>query len=285
MTSTIDSPRTGPAAPWIQASDVLSAPALDGFTVSLELAEQMAAVASEILYIATKRVYTGVTGPVTVRPLARPTDVDTRFGHRGVPQGYLAAGSQSTAYGMPGGGVNYFGSSKPSEVELGGFPVVEVTMVKIDGVVIPPNEYYVQDRRVLVRAIPTAEATPTERFGWPMSQRLDLPDSEDGTFSVTYMYGVAPPASGVLAAQTLAVQLVLNAVGGDNSLPQRTTSVSRQGVSVQVASVVDLLKAGMTGIYEVDVFVEAVNPNRSRLPSLVWSPDIGRPRRMPPSGA
>jgi hypothetical protein len=284
MTSTLDSPRTGPAVPWLKASDVLAAPALEEFEVAVEVAQQMAMVASEILYNASKRVYTGVADPVTVRPIARPTDVDTRFGHRGVPQGYLAAGQNSTAYGMPGGGVNYFGSSKPAEVELGGYPIVSIDTVKIDGLIIPPNEYYVQDRRVLVRCLPSAEATPTERWGWPMVQRLDLPDSEPGTFSVTFQYGVAPPASGVLAATTLAVQLVLNYLGQDNSLPQRTVSVSRQGVSVQVASVIDLLKAGMTGIYEVDVFIEAVNPNRSRLPSLVWSPDTGRPRRMPASG-
>ncbi|MDE1904831.1 MAG: hypothetical protein KGH75_00080 [Rhodospirillales bacterium] len=285
MTSTLDEPRTGPYVPWVKASDVLQAPALADFTVSAELAADMAMAASECLYGLSGRQYTGAAGPVTVRPVARPTDIDTRFGHRGVPNGYQTAGQATTAYGMPGSGaVNYFGTSKPSEVELYGYPVTGIDLVKIDGIVIPPNEYYVQDRRTLVRRRPSASATPTERYGWPVNQLLDLPDTEPGTFSVTYRYGVAPPQLGVNAASVLAVQLVLNALNQANSLPQRITSISRQGVSVSVVDVMDFLKDGLTGIWSCDIFIRWANPTGARLPSLVWSPDVGRARRMPASG-
>ena len=198
------------------------------------------------------------------------------------PGGMITAGQAATAYGQPGGGaVNHFGTSKPSEVELGAYPVIEVESVKIDGVLIPPNEYQLQDRRTLVRMRPSISATPTERYGWPVNQLLDLPDTETGTFSVTYWYGVAPPQLGVNAAKTLAVQLTLNAINASNSLPQRVTSISRQGVSVAVVDVMDFLKDGLTGIYNCDLFIRWANPTGRRLPALAWSPDVGRPRRMP----
>ena len=59
---------------------------------------------------------------------------------------------------------------------------------------------------------------------------------------MSYWYGVPPPASGVMAATTLGVQLVLNAIGAPNSLPQRVTTVTRQGVTVAVVDVIDFLK-------------------------------------------
>jgi hypothetical protein len=286
MSSTFDTPRLGPNVPWISASTVLVQEPLQDLTVSVALATQMAVVASNICYRLSRRMFTGLAGPVTVRPLARPTDVDTRFGYwggGGAGGGYLNGGQFAGAYGQQSGGVNYFGSSKPSEVELGGFPIVQILAVKIDGVVIPPNEYYVQNRRVLVRARASASAEPTERWGWPMAQNLALPDTQENTFSVRYLYGVAPPEEGVLAATTLATQLVLNAIGEDNSLPQRVTSITRQGVSVAVVDVMDFFSRGLTGIWEVDAFIEAVNPTKAKLPGLAWSPDVGRPRRMPPS--
>ena len=282
MTIEWDSPRTGPCAPWVSASDLMGSQALSEFTVTPELAATMATAASETLYGLSGRQFTGRCGPVKVRPLARPTDIDTRFGHRGVPNGYTSAGQATTAYGMPGGGaVNHFGTSKPSEVELGSYPVIAIQQVKIDGVVIPPNEYQLQDRRTLVRMRPSASATPTERYGWPVNQLLDLEDTEQGTFSVTYWYGSPPPQLGVNAARTLGVQLTLNALDEENSLPQRVTNITRQGVTVSVVDVMDFLKEGMTGIYEVDLFVKWANPTGARAKPMAWSPDLGRARRMP----
>jgi hypothetical protein len=254
-------------------------------TVTPEIAAEMATVASEILYTLSGRQFTGDCGPVTVRPLARPHDVDTRFGHRGVPSGYLTSGQAGTAWGNPAGGaINHYGTSEPSKVDLGSYPVTAVTLVKIDGVVIPPNEYYLQDYRILVRERPSISMTPTERYGWPVNQLMDLPDTQQGTFSVTFRYGVPPPASGVLAAETMAQQLVLNALGQTSSLPQRVTSVQRQGVSTSVVDVMDFFSKGLTGIYSVDIFIRTYNPTGAKLRPMAWSPDVGRPRRQPSRG-
>ena len=280
----VDVPRTGPSSPWITAADVLAWPFPDNIAPTEMLAGQMVTVASELLYMLSGRRFTGVAS-ATDRPVSHPTDLDTRFGHGGVPSGYLSSGMASSAWGQsPGGAVSGYGGAKPPSVFLSGYPVIEVTLVKIDGIAIPSNEWYLQDRKQLVRCRPSAGATPTARYGWPQSQRLDLPDTEMGTFSVAYNFGVPPPKSGVLAATALAAQLVLDSLGQENSLPQRITSITRQGVSAAAVDVMDFFSKGLTGIYQIDLFIEAINPGKAKLPPMAWSPDRGRARRMPTGG-
>jgi hypothetical protein len=60
-----------------------------------------------------------------------------------------------------------YGYVQPPMVELVPYPVTEIIEVWIDGVVIPPAEYQLQDFRTLVRMRPIPSFTPTERFGWP----------------------------------------------------------------------------------------------------------------------
>jgi hypothetical protein len=261
---------------------VLSQKYPDDLTIPDGWAAQMAAVASEVLYVRSRRQFTGTCGPVTIRPLARPPDSDSRYGGRGIPAGYLTAGQYGSVWGVGGtGAVQYYGTVNPPTIDLGAYPVQEVTEVIINGVVIPPDEYQLQDYRQLVRVRTSASAEPTEMWGWPIFQVLDLPLTEVGTFGVTYTYGVAPPVSGFNAACALGKQLVLNALGEDNCLPQRVTRVSRQGVSVDVTDVQDFLAKGRVGIFEIDLFLDTYNPTGQRMKSLVWSPDLGRPRRMP----
>jgi hypothetical protein len=274
-------PRTGPCSPWITSAAILSYPKCGD--IDEAIAATMATVASEVLYHLSGQQFTGACGPVEVRPVSRPYDIDTRAFGSMIPGGYMSSWGTCSAYGTPGvGGVSHYGCSLPPEVELGAYPVTAIDQVKIDGILIPPNEYYIQDYKVLVRRRISAASTPTDRWGWPTCQVLDLPDSEQGTFSVTYYYGVPPPDSGVLAATVLAAQLALNASGKPDRLPQRITSITRQGVTAAVVDVMDFLKNGQTGIYEVDLFIRTFNESGARKKSMVWSPDMGRPRRLPP---
>lgn len=275
-------PRTGPCSPWVTAADVVAQPGCAA--IDPGLAAKMATVASEMLYILSGQQFTGACGPVTVRPISRPTDQDTRgiagLGFSG-SGGYLASWGSCTAYGAQSGAINHFGCSNPPEVELGAYPITEIELVKIDGIVIPPNEYFIQDYRTLVRRRPSAGATPTERWGWPTCQLIDLPSTEVGTFSVTYLYGVAPPAGGALAAAVLAGELALDQTGKATRLPKRVTSLTRQGVAAMIVDPMDFLKAGLTGIYDVDLWLRTINPGGNRRKAIVFSPDMGRPRRMP----
>ena len=172
----------------------------------------------------------------------------------------------------------HYGSLEPPTIELP-YAVTEIVQVKIDGEVIPEDEYELRDFKSLVRIRPTRSTVPVARYGWPTSQIMDLPDTEPGTFSVTYKFGIGPPASGMLAVRKLAEVFALPLLGDTNSYPKRVTSVARQGVTAAITDVMDLLQKGMLGIYECDVFLNSVNPHKLQRQSFVWSPDLGRPGR------
>lgn len=264
--------------PWIQAAWQKQAAAMDPNALETICAEA-AMGASEILYELSGRLFSGECGPVTIRPLARPTDIDTRFAWYGGFGGNTSWGYANMYDSVPGVAMHY-GSLNPPEIDLGAYPVTEVTLVKIDGVEIPAEEYEIRDYKTLVRIRPTASYVPTERYGWPTGQVQDLPDTEVGTFSVTYLFGQPPSAAGKLAAKKLAEYLALPQLGDNTHYPRRTSQIARQGVTVQTSNPIDILKAGQLGIYEVDSWLLAVNPKRNQRQASVWSPDIGRPRRQ-----
>lgn len=97
---------------------------------------------------------------------------------------------------------------------------------------------------------------------------------------VTYTWGSPPPPLGVTAALDLANEFVKAIECPDEcQLPERITSVSRQGVSFQVFDAQDFLNDGRVGIYSVDVFLKAVNPDRAQKRARVFSPDMMKVRR------
>jgi hypothetical protein len=250
---------------------------LDQEQIDLALADS-ALAASEILYELSGRIFTGECGPVTVRPVSRPTDTDTRGSF--AARGWFSVWGSASAYGTVAPGVlAHYGSVEPPTIRLP-WPVSSIVQVKIDGTVIPSNEYELRDFQELVRIRPSASSTPTARWGWPTSQIQDLPDTEQGTFSVTFRFGTPPPASGKLAALKLAECLALPQLGDQTRYPQRITQMARQGVTTQVASVIDIISKGSLGIWEVDAFVLSVNPRKLQRQGAVWSPDVGRPRRQ-----
>ena len=272
--------RTAPNVPWIAGSDIQSIPPPSGVTISDDLAAEFASIASELLYIASGRQFTGVTGPVTVRPLSRPVDIDTRGFRFGGFGSYDGSWGVCMA-GMSADGISsHYGCSNPPEIELGAYPIIGSTIVVlIDGVTIPTDEYELEDFHILKRMRVSASASPTDRYGWPTCAIMDLPDTEPGTFSVTYSYGVAPPVTGVRAAKRLGYELALHELGKSTIFAQRTKSVTRQGVSVEKNDPIDLIMVGRTGIVMVDLFVKGFNPSGSTSPTIVWSPDSSRARR------
>lgn len=249
------------------------------------LCAQAADTATQILYLKAGKQFTGLCGPVTVRPVFRPTNADTR--------GWVFAGGGGWGYGWGASAMGNLGmppvlalyaEEVGPVIPLPDFPVNEIIRVKIDGVIIPPDEYELRGHRDLLRMRPTSDFVPTERWGWPTSQIPDLPDTQQGTFSVTYTYGQDPGQGGRDAAVALAEFLVLPAFGAPGEYPQRTTTIVRQGVSMQIASAVDIMKSGGTGVYAADLWLASVNPKQHTRRPRVWSPDIGRqPRQQFPS--
>lgn len=159
------------------------------------------------------------------------------------------------------------GCSGVSEVSLHG-PAGAVTQVKVDGVPLSPTAYRLDPGGRLVRL---------DGEQWPICQDLDAPDTEEGTWSVSYVQGVAVDGQGALAAGALAGQYVRACTGGDCDLPTTVTQIVRNGVTVTMAP--GAFPNGKTGIKSVDAYLERWNPQGLRsAPMTVWSPDLNRPR-------
>lgn len=145
--------------------------------------------------------------------------------------------------------------------------VAEVTQVMLDGGVLPPTDYRLDNGNELVR---------TDGLDWPTCQDMRLRDDAPGAFAVTYVPGVKPDAAGLWAVGVLACEFAKACSGEKCRLPASVTTVTRQGTSMVFDN--SMFSNMQTGIREVDAYVLSVNPYRLRTPSRVWSPDAGSHR-------
>lgn len=154
------------------------------------------------------------------------------------------------------------GTSSYSRVRLRGRKVVEIHSLRDqNGNIIDPNTYYLSDHSTI--------------FGTPNAKW------SSSNVEVTYTYGSPPPTAGRAAARILALELVKLYEGDDTcALPQRVTSVARQGVSYTVLDNQSFIDELRTGIYAIDLFLKTANPDRARARSRVFSPDTPRARRI-----
>ena len=86
---------------------------------------------------------------------------------------------------------------------------------------------------------------------------------------VRYMRGRVVPPTAARMVGRLASQMYLQCTGRPCQLPARTSSVTRQGVSVQMADPMDIINAGGTGLPDVDMWIRAHNPHHLSAPSEV----------------
>lgn len=110
---------------------------------------------------------------------------------------------------------------------------------------------------------------------FPSCQDLAADPGEPDTFTVTYINGYAPDSLAAYAAGIMAMEYAKACSGKSCKLPIGTTSVVRQGVSIEIAT--GSFPNGMTGIREVDAWISLWRPEGSpkRAPR-VWSPDSAR---------
>lgn len=249
-------PRNATCEPWATVADVCSP--CDDYDFDAGLLDDSLQAASDVLFKLTGHRWPGIC-TTTVRPLRAgfaplydPSYDDlARRAQRG-----LAAARSS------------FGIWRPyrraaDHVGLGVFPVTAITSVTVDGAVVDPATYRVDDWRWLVR---------TDGQTWPTCP--DVVEDPDA-FSVTVQYGRTPPQLGVMAAAELGCQLALACqpeTVGDCRLPKRVTSITRQGVSMVVLDPFEFLDAGKTGLYTVDLFIRAYNPNGLQRRAAVLTP-------------
>lgn len=145
-------------------------------------------------------------------------------------------------------------------LRLRGAPVRHVAKVVQNGEELDPSEYKIVNGSLL-------QLTGTQR---------DVCGLE-----VTYTYGVNVPTAGKRAARTMAQELVKGWSGSEACmLPDRVTNVNRQGFSFTIMDPQDFLDDGRTGLYEVDLFLRAANPDKARKPARVFSPDLPKAYRV-----
>ena len=239
-------------------------------TASVELINRWERVAVELLYMRSGMQFSGC--PVTIRPCQQcnggsyeewPVLSDGGWSGSWVP--FLWSGAWSN---LPAGcGCAGLHTCAPSEIWLPS-AAASITNVKVDGVILDPSAYRVDNGSLLVRQ-------DGER--WPTAQDLGAPDDAAGTFSITYVPGPAVPVLGQVAAGALALEFVRACLGLPCRLPAGVQSITRQGVEMTLIQDDDT--AWLTGVKEADDFLNTYNPNRRRQSWVISSPDI-QPARV-----
>ena len=253
----------GPCSNWVDSADVLAccSAEIGSDTTYLEMS---VAAAVELLYEASSRRFPGICQR-TVRPCRLGT---CRWGEPQVlSRGHLVGWDGSRWDGFD------CGCRPTSRVKLAG-RAHQIVQVKIDGIVLDPTEYALQDGRWLIRESPNR---------WPSCQDISLPDTEDGTWSVTYTYGKAPPMAGQLAAQALACEILKGCnPDAECAIPKGAMRVTRQGITLERNFFIRQ-RAGArsgkgtqgvfwaTGITEVDFFLNTFNPAGIPRRATFWS--------------
>jgi hypothetical protein len=142
---------------------------------------------------------------------------------------------------------------------LPGAPVTSIESVTIDDVVQVADVDYIAE-------LPAGLIWRTQFRHW----------SDDGTTRITYHHGIAPPIGGKRSAVLLAIELGKSWSGEPCNLPKRLTSVTREGVTMTMATT---LNGWRTGLWDVDAWLASVNPHMATRRASAWSPDVRHARR------
>lgn len=147
---------------------------------------------------------------------------------------------------------------------------IPATGITVNDEIVPVDAWRVDNGQWLVR---------TDGDCWPQCQDYNV-DAGTNTFYVTYFKGLAVPSVLLTAAGELACEWARSCAGAPCRLPQRVTSISRQGVSVTLADVSQLLDNGLTGVTTVDQVIRQYNPYRLPSKMNIASPDWPPSSRM-----
>lgn len=142
--------------------------------------------------------------------------------------------------------------------------VNEIVEVWVDGVLIPSTAYKIEAYRWLARV---------DGEKWPCTNDLTGEPGEAGVWTIEYSYGKLVPEGGRIAARIFACELAKARCGADNCLPARLKNIERQGVEMAFADPLEFIDKGEVGIYEVDLWLNSVNPSKLKRRSRIHRPD------------
>lgn len=145
--------------------------------------------------------------------------------------------------------------SSQTEFRLRNYPIQSVKSVTdYDGTTIDPLDYTIANNAKIV-----------------------FKTHHNRALTINYTYGAYPPVAGRMAARAFALELAKSWSGADDcALPERVTSVSREGVSYTILDNQTFLDDLKTGIYQVDLFLKVANPDKARTRAKVFSPELRR---------
>jgi hypothetical protein len=147
---------------------------------------------------------------------------------------------------------------------------IDIVDVSIDGASVDPAAYRLDGR--LLRRV--------DGQRWPDCQDMNADLGEPDTWSITYTHGRPVPAAGQLAAGVLSCELAKAVVGDETcELPKRVQTVTRQGVTVGFVDPMSFIQQGLTGLYTVDLWLNAVNPHRLARRARAYGVDAARAAR------
>lgn len=240
---------------WIQPEDL-------GEYANTEFATEACEVASYLLWAMSGRKYTGIT---TVTERYTCVLRNNRMGPSTKTNSPVLFGGD--VYNIPSGDYDEYseltadGLSPDARIRLRGRPVTKViAMRNKTGKILDPSSYYLVDHST-IHVVAGTPWTPCNT-------------------EITYEYGTPVPVAGKMAARTMALEFAKLWSGDDDcALPQRITSVSRQGVSYTILDNQEFIDELRTGLYAVDLFLKTVNPDNARRKAKVFTPDVPRARR------
>lgn len=267
-------PYSGPCSAWITHADVQAccsglANPPDGAAL-----DRAIAYATEILFNLSGRRFTGSCSR-TVRPC---------FGdNAGCGNGFYAQWPMSgwsfwvwdqaaqgysfptTPYLIDGQWFNFGGCAGQCSLStvLLPMPAQSVEQVVIDGLIIPPEEYQLTRYGYLELLTPNRNWPCTQNRSRKSESFIDDPgdDDRDQTWQVTYTYGRPLSPGGVIAASRFACEMAKAMCGAsDCNLPARLKDIVREGVTMSFADPLEFIDKGEVGIYEVDLWLNSVNP-------------------------
>lgn len=170
-----------------------------------------------------------------------------------------SGGNYSTKPALVNGSMYNFpaGASNNRELYMRQTPVLSVQEVIENNRVLLPTEYTLRNNRYIVKNPP---------LRWIIDPVNEI--------QVTYTHGTPPPRAGKAAATRLANEFILWNMGSEKcALPERITSVARQGISFAILDPQDFIGQGRTGIYEVDAFIAASNPDKAQKKAAIFRQD------------
>jgi hypothetical protein len=95
-------------------------------------------------------------------------------------------------------------------------------------------------------------------------------------YQVSYGFASTVTPAARQAVIDYAHELFLLLVGNDDAcaLPERVTSIDREGLGITLATPQDFLDRGRVGLPKIDTWLSQVNNKRAFRPSGVYTPDM-----------